>query len=114
MCFILGIQPATNNGTLENVLDMVVYNTIDANFGLCEFYIFELRLRFSKIKKNILKIVFVLFSLIPVTLLVGTLAFLFYYRKKNKINYSDYSSIETDGVAIDVDNLSVRSPIISG
>lgn len=92
MCFILGIQPATNNGTLENVLDMVVYNTIDANFGLF----------------------FVLFSLIPVTLLVGTLAFLFYYRKKNKINYSDYSSIETDGVAIDVDNLSVRSPIISG
>jgi len=25
MCFILGIQPAANNGSLENVLDMLVF-----------------------------------------------------------------------------------------
>lgn len=32
MCFILGVQPAYNNGTLENVIDMLVFKVSDQNF----------------------------------------------------------------------------------
>jgi hypothetical protein len=37
MCLLLGINPASNNGSIENVIDMIVYNKIDTSkYGLCE------------------------------------------------------------------------------
>lgn len=29
MCFILGIEPSFNNGTLENVIDMIIFTETD-------------------------------------------------------------------------------------
>ena len=34
MCLLLGVQPAANNGSIQNVLDMVVYNGIDMSLNL--------------------------------------------------------------------------------
>lgn len=33
MCFILGIQPAFNNGTLENVINMLTFEVSRQDFG---------------------------------------------------------------------------------
>ena len=38
MCFLLGIDPGVNNGTLDRVLDMVIYNTIETNFGYSKLF----------------------------------------------------------------------------
>lgn len=37
MCFLLGLEPGVNNGTLDNVLDMVIYNEIEKGFSYCKF-----------------------------------------------------------------------------
>ncbi|CAF0741783.1 unnamed protein product [Brachionus calyciflorus] len=42
MCFILGVQPAYNNGTLENVIDMLVFKV--ANQNIQQNFIFVLLL----------------------------------------------------------------------
>ena len=34
MCSILGVEPAVNNGSLSNVLEMLVQKDSFANFGL--------------------------------------------------------------------------------
>lgn len=39
MCFILGIQPATNNGSLENVLDMLELKDYDTRANICNIYL---------------------------------------------------------------------------
>ena len=38
MCLLLGVTPAINNGSLEKILDMVVYKTIETQFSWGMFY----------------------------------------------------------------------------
>ena len=39
MCYILGIQPGLNNGTLNNVLDMI-YSDIEKNFSYRKYLLY--------------------------------------------------------------------------
>lgn len=103
MCFLLGLEPGVNNGTLDNVLDMVIYNEIEKGFSY----------------------LFVLFLLIPVSLLIMTTVFICFFSRKahqsnhnrrgasNDTQYTQLNNAET-AVFLDQDNddLDENLPII--
>jgi len=95
MCFLLGIEPAANNGTLDNVMDMVIYNKIETHFAL----------------------IFLLTSLVPITLLMLGSIFICVHRKKNSQSSSEpieENDIEANDCTVEIlnENLNENSPIL--
>lgn len=40
MCFLLGIEPGLTNGTIDNVMDMIVYTEREKKFSYCKYFSF--------------------------------------------------------------------------
>lgn len=72
MCLLLGIQPAANNGAIEHVLDMVIYNKY--NVGPYNH-------------------VYLLMFLIPLSLLATPLIFMCFCKFGRKADASHYTSV---------------------
>lgn len=90
MCYILGIQPGTNNGTLGNVIDMIVSTRIERD----------------------LTIVFILLSGILVCILIS-MAIICLSTKTKKLKPLQYVSINDTKSSNDVEGFHSGSPIIS-
>ena len=96
MCFVLGIKPGVNNGSLENVLDLLHYKAVEKNANICKriwlkfnFYLSMFLFCFA---------VLLLLSIIPMAILVTTIVFMFVHRRNQRhtaSNYDGYSSLLT-------------------
>lgn len=78
MCFILGIQPGVNNGTLNTVLNMIDFKDSEKEFEL----------------------VFILMIVLPIILLVLGTIYNCVRRRKSSTSHSQYDSVQS----IDVEN----------
>lgn len=88
MCYILGIKPGVNNGTLASVLDMIDFKDAEKDFG----------------------IIFILLIVVPMSILVFCTIFICIRRRRS--TYSINNEYDPDQT-IDIENQSSRVPLIS-
>lgn len=105
MCLILGVKPAYNNGSLDNVVDMLEYYAVEDGFSygkkiiLSKIFILEIFITW-------IFLVFVLLLLIPICLISLTVLFVcFSSRNSLRDNNFGYSTVSTsEAVAIPIEN----------